>query len=240
MIRKDVRSVKSIRNKLYNARKYIDTFKVNSQICKTKRVNVITKQIHKSSEKIYTINVKSIKLHKKSTNSTKIFELKRLKSEIEICRNKTIKYTARNERCMDDLKKLLNNEPCDNEPIDNEPCDAVNNNREKSTDHKVSDNEPINNEPNNNELIDNQLNNNNELNHNNEPLDNEPNNNEPIDNEPNNNEPCDNKEKSTDHKAYDKINKLTDQVNLIAEVRKGFLNNIKKICILMNELEDEI
>ena len=87
MIRKDVRSVKSIRNKLYNARKYIDTFKVNSQICKTKRVNVITKQIHKNSEKIYTINVKSIKLHKKSTNSTKIFELKRLKSEIEICRN---------------------------------------------------------------------------------------------------------------------------------------------------------
>ena len=33
MIRKDVRSVKSITNKLYNARKDIDTFKVSFQIC---------------------------------------------------------------------------------------------------------------------------------------------------------------------------------------------------------------
>ena len=64
MIRKDVRSVKSIRNKLYNARKDIDTFKVSFQICKKKRVNIITKQIRKNSERINTINVKSIKLHK--------------------------------------------------------------------------------------------------------------------------------------------------------------------------------
>ena len=49
---------------------------------------------------------------------------------------------------------------------------------------------------------------------------------------------CDNKEKSTDHKAYDKTNKLIDQVNLIVEVRKGFSDNINKICILMSELQD--
>ena len=60
----------------------------------------------------------------------------------EICRNETIKYEARNERCMNDLKKLLNNKPCDNERCDN---------KEKSTDHTVSDNEPCNNEPIDNE-----------------------------------------------------------------------------------------
>ena len=48
-----------------------------------------------------------------------------------MCRNETIKCTARNERCMDDSKKVLNNDPCDNEP-----CDVVNINREKSTDIK--------------------------------------------------------------------------------------------------------
>ena len=41
MIRKDVRSVKSIKNKLYNTKKDIDAFKVSSQICKKKRINVI-------------------------------------------------------------------------------------------------------------------------------------------------------------------------------------------------------
>ena len=105
MIRKDLRSVESIKNKHYNAKKDIDAFKVSFQICKNKRVNVITKQIYKNSEKINATNIKSAKLYKKSTNSTK-----RLKSETEICRNETIKYTARNERCMNDLKKLLSNE----------------------------------------------------------------------------------------------------------------------------------
>ena len=37
-----------------------------------------------------------------------------------------------------------------------------------------------------------------------------------------------------------KTNKLIDQVNLLAKVRKGFLDNINKICILMSELQDEI
>ena len=85
MIRKDVILVKSIRNKLYNARTGIGTFKVNAQICRNKRVNVITKQIYKNSEKINAINIKSAKLYKESANSTKIFELNRLKSEIKIC-----------------------------------------------------------------------------------------------------------------------------------------------------------
>ena len=85
MIRKDVILVKSIRNKLYNARKGIGTFKVNAQICRNKRVNVITKQIYKNNEKINAINIKSAKLYKESANSTKIFELNRLKSEIKTC-----------------------------------------------------------------------------------------------------------------------------------------------------------
>ena len=37
-----------------------------------------------------------------------------------------------------------------------------------------------------------------------------------------------------------KTNELIDQVNLLAKVRKGFLDNINKICILMSELQDEI
>ena len=57
MIRKDVRSVKSIKNKLYNVTKDIDAFKVSSQICKKKRINVITKQILKNSEKISIKNL---------------------------------------------------------------------------------------------------------------------------------------------------------------------------------------
>ena len=41
-------------------------------------------------------------------------------------------------------------------------------------------------------------------------------------------------------KYLEETNKLIDQVNLIVEVRKGFLNNINEICILMSELQDEI
>ena len=81
LIRKDVRSVKSIKNKLYIAKKDIDAFKVSSQICKKKRVNVDTKKMHKNSEKI-RFNAEIIK---KFVNSTKINELK---SEIEICKKK--------------------------------------------------------------------------------------------------------------------------------------------------------
>ena len=41
-------------------------------------------------------------------------------------------------------------------------------------------------------------------------------------------------------KYLEKTNKLIDQVNLLAKVRKGFLDNINEIYILMNELQDEI
>ena len=41
-------------------------------------------------------------------------------------------------------------------------------------------------------------------------------------------------------KYLEKTNKPIDQVNLLAKVRKGFLDNINEIYILMNELQDEI
>ena len=41
-------------------------------------------------------------------------------------------------------------------------------------------------------------------------------------------------------KYLDKKNKLIDQVNMIAEARKSFLNNINKIRILTNDLQDEL
>ena len=36
------------------------------------------------------------------------------------------------------------------------------------------------------------------------------------------------------------IMKLIDQVNMIVEASKGFLNNINKICTFRNDLQDEI
>ena len=107
---------------------------------------------------------------------------------------------------MDDLKELLNNEP----------CDAVHNNGEKSTAHKVSDNEPIDNEPIDNEPIDS------------ETIDNEPNNNEPIDNEPADNESIDNEKKdkpNTGEKRDDikKYNKPSKTLSSIEEIFKHFL-----------------
>ena len=44
-IRKDLGLVKTIRNKLYNTRKDIDAFKINSQNCKKKRVKVTAKKM---------------------------------------------------------------------------------------------------------------------------------------------------------------------------------------------------
>ena len=41
-------------------------------------------------------------------------------------------------------------------------------------------------------------------------------------------------------KYLDKKNKLIGQVNMIAEARKSFLNNINKIRILTNDLQDEL
>ena len=177
-IRKDVRSVKSVlessKNKLYDAKKGIDTFKVNFQNRKKERVNLIITQIHKSNENINAISVNSINLHKKSTNSTKISELKRLKSEIERCRNETMRYTVRNKKCMDDLRKLLDSS---NATI----CNSIN---EENTEVISSDNKPCNNSD--NELCNNS--------------DNEPCNNSDI--EPCNSEPCNDDDSDDDADGY--------------------------------------
>ena len=47
----------------------------------------------------------------------------------------------------------------------------------------------------------------------------------------------DNKERTI---HLDKINELIDQVNLLAKTRNNFSKNINEICMLMNELQDEI
>ena len=47
----------------------------------------------------------------------------------------------------------------------------------------------------------------------------------------------DNKERTI---HLDKINELIDQVNLLAKTRNNFSKHINEICILMNELQDEI
>ena len=203
---KNIRSIKIIRNKLYSVKKDIDKFKVSSQICKKKTVNVITKQIHENNVKINTNNIKSIELNKKSTNSDNALELKRLKSEIEIYRNEIIRYTVRNERCMGDLKKLLdlsNAENNDGINIDNKPYDSINiadkscdniNIADKSCDSINIDNKPCDNV--NNESCDN-------IN---------------IDNVNNDNKSCDNisiNDKSCDSANID--NERDDNVNIINE-----------------------
>lgn len=88
---KNITSIKIITNKLYSVKKDIEKFKVSSQICKMKKANVITKQIHENNVKINTNNIKSNELNKKSINSNNTLELRRLKSEIEIYRNEIIK-----------------------------------------------------------------------------------------------------------------------------------------------------
>ena len=47
----------------------------------------------------------------------------------------------------------------------------------------------------------------------------------------------DNKERTT---YLDKINNLIDQENLLAETRNDFSKNVDDVCMLMNELQDEI
>ena len=65
-IRKDLGLVKTIRNKLYNTRKDIDAFKINSQNCKKKRVKVTAKKYVRSSilELNRVTNINKIKIRK--------------------------------------------------------------------------------------------------------------------------------------------------------------------------------
>ena len=45
----------------------------------------------------------------------------------------------------------------------------------------------------------------------------------------NNNEPCDNDNEASDNEEKSSAQKLIDQINMIIEASKGFLNNINKI-----------
>ena len=152
MIRKDQKSIKFMRHELSNLNKDIDAFKISNEIFKKNKINVITKKIHETDITINKINNKSIEIHKKSINSTKIFELNRLKNEIEICRNETMKYTLRNKKCPDNLKKLLNLSNAKNnkqETIVNEP-EIIDNKQETMVNEpQITDNkqETIVNEP---------------------------------------------------------------------------------------------
>ena len=93
-IRKDLGVVKTIRNKLYNTRKHIDAFKINSQNCKKKRVKATAKEINVRSS-IFELN-RVININK---NEIRKYTVKneRLKREIERINNKTRKCIARNE-----------------------------------------------------------------------------------------------------------------------------------------------
>ena len=99
----------------------------------------------------------------------------------------------------------------------NEPCDNDN----EASGNEASDNEESDTEESDNEASDN------------EASDNEASDNEESDNEASDNEACDNEEKSSDQK-------LIDQLNMIVEARKGFLNNINKIRTFTSDLQDDI
>ena len=103
-IRKDLRLVKTIKNKLYNNRKDIEAFKINSQNCKKKRVKVTSKKINVRSS-ILELN-RVINRNKKEIGKYTV--KKRLKREIERNNNEMRKCITRNEKCMDDLNKLVN------------------------------------------------------------------------------------------------------------------------------------
>ena len=99
-----------------------------------------------------------------------------------------------------------------------------------STDHLIVKNQVdacIETDTLNNETIDN------------EPIDNEESDNEASDNEPVNNEASDNEPIDNNKEKFNN-QKLIDQVNMVFEARKGFLNNIDKMSILKDDLQDEI
>ena len=102
-IRKDLGLVKTIRNKLYNTRKDIDAFKINSQNCKKKRVKVTAKKNVRSSilELNRVININRNKIRKCTARN------ERLKRETERNNNEIRKCIASNEKYMDDLIKLV-------------------------------------------------------------------------------------------------------------------------------------
>ena len=97
-IRKDLGLVKTIRNKLYNTRKDIDAFKINSQNSKRKKVKVTAKKVNVRSS-ILELN-RVININKNEIGKY-IVKNERLKREIER------KFIARNEKCMDHLNKLV-------------------------------------------------------------------------------------------------------------------------------------
>ena len=104
-VRKDLGLVETIRSKLCNTRKDIDTFKINSQSCTKKKVKVTAKKINVRSsilELNRVININKIEIGKY------IVKNERLKREIKRNNNEIRKCIARNEKCMDDLNKLVN------------------------------------------------------------------------------------------------------------------------------------
>ena len=235
MIRENVNSLKNIKNNLYGVKKDTDSLSIDLKKLKEEHINKSNKRVKVRS---IIINNKVNCFNRKLDRFNKRFNLfiNKTSSKINACAIKGSAIVKNNiDVCTstDDLIVINNIDVCTstNDLIVKNQVDActstgdliVKNNIDvcTSTDDLIVKNQvdacteidTLNNEPCDND---------------NEPVDNKY-----IDNEACDNEPIDNKEKSNNQK-------LIDQVNMVFEARKGFLNNIDKMSILKDDLQDEI
>ena len=248
-IRKEVGLVKTIRNKLYNTRKDIDVFKINSQNCKKKRVKVTSKKVNvrfSILELNRVININKNEIRKYTARN------ERLKREIERNNNEIRKCIARNEKCMDDLNKLANSSNAEKTSVNNDNTKVqvnednsklkVNNTKVQAHNDKVKvDKVHVN-----NDKV--QVNNDNsklKVNNTNAQVNNVNTkvlvNNDKVQVNNDNTKPKAHKNKAQVNKdklIIIKKNKVVDQVNLIAKIRTDYLKNINEISEIINDLHD--
>ena len=243
-IRKEVGLVKTIRNKVYNTRKDIDAFKINSQNCKKKRVNVTAKKnvMSRILELNGVININKNKI----TNYTARNE--RVKREIERNNNEIRMCIARNEKCMDDLNKLVNLSNAEKTSANNDNTKVqLNNDNSEVQLNEDNSNLKVNNTKvqahndkvkvgkvqahNDKVKVDKVQVNNTKVQVNNDKV--------RVNKDNTKLEADKNKAQVNNDKSIMIKKKVVDQVNLIAKIRTDYLKNNNEISEIMTDLHDD-
>ena len=211
MIRKNVMSLKNIKNNLYSVKKDTDSLSIDLKKLKEEHINKSNKRVKVRS---ILINIKVNRFNKRFNRFNKRFNrfINKASSKINASTIKDsaiVKNHVDASTSTDDLIVKNHVDACTstNYLIVENHVDAC-----TSTDDLIVKNHvdacTVTDTLNNNKPCDN-------------------------DNEASDNEASDNKEKSS-------VQKLIDQVNMIVEASKAFLNNINKIRTLTNDLQDEL
>ena len=216
MIRKNVMSLKNIKNNLYSVKKDTDSLSIDLKKLKEEHINNSNKRVKVRS---IVINIKVNRFNKRSNHFNKRFNrfINKASSKINASTIKDsaiVKNHVDASTSTDDLivKNHVDASTSTDDHIVKNHVDACT----STDDHIVKNHVDACTET--------------DTLNNNEPCDND---NEASDNEESDNEARDNEEKSSDQK-------LIDQVNMIVEASKGFLNNIDKIRTFTNDLQGDI